>query len=169
MRIYFLRHGIAAEKSVRAYLDDSERPLTREGKQEMRVIGKAMRRLSIGFDRIMSSPYLRSKQTADIVASEQEVSLKVIFSKNLVPGASSLDFLEEVRVMKEEFSSILVVGHEPFLSQCASLLLAPNSPPFLSIKKGGLCKVKIEHWDKTPHALLRWLLTPKQLVSIAHA
>ncbi len=168
MNLYFLRHGIAVEKSARDYPEDSERPLTLAGKREIRVIAKALLRLGFRFDKLLSSPYLRARQTAEVLALEMKPPLKVEFSKNLVPGVSPMDILKEVRGLSEAFPSVLLVGHESFLSQCLCQLLSGNAQSFLTIKKGGLCKVRIEGWDKTPQATLRWLLTPKQLAMMAH-
>jgi phosphohistidine phosphatase len=168
MKLFFLRHGAAEDQSIHDYPDDSVRPLTSDGKKEMRIIGKGMLRLGLEFGRILSSPYLRAKQTAEIVAQELRGSARAEFSQNLIPGASPENLLKEIRSWSKDFKNILLVSHEPFLSHCLSFLLSGNPEPFLVMKKGGLCKIKVENRDKSPQALLKWLLTPSQLAEIGH-
>ena len=68
MKLYILRHGIAVEPGTPGYETDADRPLTSEGERKMRQIAGAMEALELSFDLILSSPYLRARQTAEIVA-----------------------------------------------------------------------------------------------------
>jgi len=61
---------------------------------------------------------------------------------------------------------ILIVGHEPFLSELTALLLMGESRPLIKLSKGGLCKLTIESM-RPPDALLAWLLTREQLVAMS--
>lgn len=167
MKLYHLRHGMAAEKNDREYPDDSQRPLTPGGKREMRTIARGMLHLKFRIDRILSSPYLRARQTAEIVSQEMKLPLKVEFSDHLVPGASFRELLAELHASEKEFSRVLLVGHEPFLSQSLSLILSGTAHAFLPMKKGGICKVSIDRWNEIPCATLKWFLTPKQLMALA--
>ena len=136
MKLYFLRHGMAAEKSDSDYPDDSKRPLTPGGKREMRTIARGMHHMKFRIDRILSSPYLRARQTAEIVSQEMKTPLKVEFSDHLIPGASFRELLKELRVSGKEFSRVLLVGHEPFLRQSLSLILSGTANAFLPMKIG---------------------------------
>ena len=68
MNLYLLRHGIAADPSLPEFTNDAERPLTPKGQRRLRQIVKAMGAFNLSFDVIFSSPYVRTKQTAEIVA-----------------------------------------------------------------------------------------------------
>ena len=76
MNLYILRHGIAVPRGTPG-IKDENRPLTKEGIKKMKEIAEGMLSLGLKFDNIASSPWLRAKQTADIVAKAfgQEVEL----------------------------------------------------------------------------------------------
>ena len=64
MNLYILRHGIAVERGTPGYAKDADRPLTLEGERKLQLIAQAMKALDLAFDLILSSPYLRARQTA---------------------------------------------------------------------------------------------------------
>jgi hypothetical protein len=66
MNIFILRHGIAAEPGAPGIKTDAERPLIPKGEQRLREAAGAMEKMGLSFDAIISSPYLRAKQTAEI-------------------------------------------------------------------------------------------------------
>jgi phosphohistidine phosphatase len=63
MNVYLLRHGIAADPSEPRFKNDAERPLTPKGRRRLREVTRAMGALRLSFDLILSSPFLRAKQT----------------------------------------------------------------------------------------------------------
>ena len=109
MEIYILRHGIAVERGSPGYKKDSERPLTDEGEEKMRQIAKAILAMDLKFDLILSSPYVRAQQTAEIVAAE--LDQEVTFTELLVPDGNSLELIREINDEKPQ--RVLLVGHEP--------------------------------------------------------
>jgi phosphohistidine phosphatase SixA len=80
MNLYLLRHGIAVEPGTAGCELDSERPLTAKGKKRLRVTSQAMKKLELSFDLILSSPFLRAKQTAEIVAKALKLRKKLEFT-----------------------------------------------------------------------------------------
>lgn len=169
MELYFLRHAIAVERGVPGFRDDRKRPLTRKGAQKMRRIAKGMRRLGLDFDLILSSPYVRAKCTAEIVAAAFDAKEKLQFSNPLAADADSQRLIAELKKSHRPRKSILLVGHEPFMSQLISVLLTGNRAAQVVLKKGGLCKLTIGSLRHGPCAKLEWLLTPRQLVRIGKA
>ena len=78
MKLYFLRHAIAAEKSG---LDkDSERPLTPEGIRQMKDVAQGMKKLGLVFDRVISSPFIRARQTAEVACKGVGCKSKIEFN-----------------------------------------------------------------------------------------
>ena len=127
-----------------------------------------MQALALKFDAILSSPYLRARQTAEIVAQTYKIKNKKIhITKNLLPPASIEELLREVRTCFPKSKNVLLVGHEPHLSGMVSCLLKSAQPLDIDLKKGGLCCLKIRPDPKQPNAVLIWLLTPKQLARLA--
>jgi phosphohistidine phosphatase len=162
MEIYILRHGIAVERGSRSYKKDSERPLTEEGVEKMHEIAGTIAEMDLKFDLILSSPLVRAQQTAAIVV--EELGGEVTFTDFLVPGADAKELIAEIN--DEKPRQVLLVGHEPDLSQLISLLTSGSDNVAIELKKGGLCKLTSEKLAFGQCATLNWLLTPKQLRSM---
>jgi len=171
-RLYFLRHAIAVDRDGALYKDDSLRPLTAPGQEKMRRAALGMRALGLKFDAIISSRYLRAKQTAEIVIgaychTSGLKNKKIHLTDKLLPPASIEELLQEIHANFPKAKNILLVGHQPHLTQMISSLLKsdPNgrgqasSLLDIDFKKGGLCHLTLDN----TRATLNWLLTPEQL------
>ena len=160
MELYFLRHGLAGQHGDPKYKDDSLRPLTAQGREKIRRASLGMQALGLTFDAILSSPYLRARQTAEIVALAYNIKNKTIYlTNNLLPPATIEKLLREVNVQFPRSNNVLLVGHEPHLTEMVSSLLKCRKPLSIDFKKGGLCCLRV-----TPeNAVLNYLLTPTQL------
>ena len=159
MEIYILRHGIAVERGTPGYKKDSERPLTKEGEEKMHQIADAMLAMGLKFDLILSSPYVRAADTAQIVASHLDE--EVTFTDFLIPDGNPLELIREINDVRVQ--RVLLVGHEPDLSGLISILISGGSDAAIELKKGGLCRLTTEKLIFGECATLNWLLTPKQL------
>jgi phosphohistidine phosphatase len=167
MIISLLRHGIAAERSSPDGENDSERPLTAKGERRMRRIAEGMLALGLSYDLTLSSPYLRAKQTADIVAQVFKIPSGVQLSDTLTPEGNPRQLVETLHRAAPEQQNILLVGHEPYLSRLISTLLTGNANLPVVMKKGGLCTLDVESLRFGRCASLISLLTPRQLRRMA--
>jgi phosphohistidine phosphatase len=163
--IYVLRHGIAVERGTRGYSKDSDRPLTPEGRKKMRSIARALRQFELSFDLILSSPYVRARQTAEIVVEILEAEDRLKFSEHLAAEGDAEDLVEQLKGLYHSPASVLLVGHEPYLGQLISLLLMGKPDLALTLKKGGLCKLMVQRLVYGRCATLEWLLTPRHLIA----
>ena len=163
MDLYILRHGIAVEFGTPGYEHDADRPLTPEGQRKLRQIADAMEALELSFDRIISSPYLRARQTAEIVAEALDARKRLELSDTLTPGGSMKRLVELLNRLEPSPASVLLVGHEPYLSGLNSLLVSGKETFAVVMKKGGLCKLTTDSLKHGRCAALQWLLTPKQM------
>ena len=68
MDIYLIPHRIAYEPGEPGYEDDTQRPLTDKGRDKMRKVARVLKRLNLKPNVILSSPYLRARETAEILA-----------------------------------------------------------------------------------------------------
>ena len=168
MNIYILRHGLAGEKGSSEYANDADRPLTSEGERKLSKITDAMKTLGLKFDLILSSPYVRTRQTAEIVAEAFKAREKLDFSKTLQPDGDPSELIKVLNRRKAPDSPLLV-GHEPYLSSLISILISGDGRASVTLKKGGLCKLSAESLKYGRCASLRWLVTPKQMLRIAQA
>ena len=163
MNLYLLRHGLAVEPGAHGFARDADRPLTSEGEQKLCKIAKAMGAMGLSFDLILSSPYVRARQTAEIVAEALQARKKLEFSDALVPAGSFKKLVELLNHLRPPPENVVLVGHEPFLSELISLLVSGQVGFAVVMKKGGLCKLCAESLHAGRCAVLEWLLTPKQM------
>jgi len=161
MNLYVLRHGIAVERGAPDFANDSERPLTAEGEKQLRQIATAMKKMDLQFDLILSSPFLRAKQTAEIVAKNLKLKKRLKFSDELKPDGGVKNLFRQLNELKPAPENVLLVGHEPYLSRLISLLVSGGENVAIDFKKGGLCKLKVEKLQTGRCAMLAWLLTPR--------
>ncbi|MGA9452353.1 MAG: phosphohistidine phosphatase SixA [Verrucomicrobiia bacterium] len=163
MKIHVLRHGIAVMRDDLDVENDSKRQLTPKGKRQLRQAVAAMKTLGLRFDLILSSPYLRAKQTAEIVAESLKLKRRLKFSDELAPDGSPKNLVGQLNALKPEPENVLLVGHEPYLSRLISLLTTGDMELAMDFKKGGLCKLEMEKLSYDRCATLAWLLTPRQM------
>ncbi len=163
MDLYILRHAIAGERES---FDgpDSERPLTKEGAKKMKRIAKELKKLDIKFDLILSSPFLRAKETAEIMAEEFHRENVLKFSSNLRVGGNPAALVHEINTGYKKFGSILLVGHEPCLSGLILMLVSGKTDLAITMKKGGICKLSVESLRYGRCATLEWLMAPAQII-----
>ncbi|MBN8582084.1 MAG: phosphohistidine phosphatase SixA [Anaerolineae bacterium] len=162
MNLYLIRHAIAEEETSSG--EDSQRELTDKGAKKMRLIAKGLRTLGVDFDLIVSSPYIRAVQTAEIL-SEVFKKKKFVLSDHLMP-MGDIDLLIAEINEKYSVNSLAIVGHEPYLSTFVSLLTTGGAPIEMTFKKGGVCHLSTDDMHHTRKATLEWLLTPGVLVEL---
>jgi phosphohistidine phosphatase len=142
MDIYFIRHGIAADPSEYEY--DRDRPLTAKGREKTARIAQKIRQIGVKFDRILTSPLVRAKQTAQILL---EIGLSNVVEEfiPLSPGGNIKDFLPiwtELDYTKTE-GAIALVGHQPDLTDWAEQLIWGEIGEKLILKKAGIIGLSV--------------------------
>ena len=166
MNLYIVRHAIAVDRAMVGYETDRERPLTDKGRKTMRQIAKALRKVGVEFDLILSSPYVRACETAEILTDVFKMKKEVVLSDNLIPLGNPELLLGEISE-KYSVDSMAMVGHEPYLSSLIGLLVADNAKMDVTLKKGGVCYLTVDDLHHLDHrATLEWLLTPAILMEI---
>lgn len=164
MNLFILRHGIAVERDPSSFPDDSRRPLTLKGEDRIKLVCDAIQGLDVCFDQILSSPFLRARQTADIVASELDLRNVLCFRDELRPGGDFKAIIRQINLLRPAPENVLLVGHEPDLSHLISQLISGQGEVSIDLKKGGFAKLEIkERLRPARCATLNWLLTPKQM------
>lgn len=160
--LYLVRHAIAEERGP-AYPDDELRPLSAKGMAKFRKAAKGLAELGVSVDRVLSSPLVRARQTADILAAELGGRPQIAESRALAPEAT----FEQLRAELESctrFSSIALVGHEPSIGVLAARLVGLKAP--LEFKKGAVCRVDVDALPPPGPGRLRWFITPKMLARL---
>lgn len=157
MEILLLRHGIAAD--ARPGQPDADRALTGEGKQKLRTLLRRLRKAGVRPSLILSSPYLRARQTAEIACDILAPGAIIVPARALTPGASPQEAWDEIRLYANQ-PSVLCASHEPLCSQLAAFLLGA---PELNVdfKKGALMRIDVDSISPRPRGTLRWLVSPR--------
>lgn len=159
MKLYFLRHGLAGERSEWKG-NDFDRPLTEEGKAKMEAEAVAIAKLDLGLDAILTSPLVRAYQTAEIVARKLKLENKLVKDERLDVDFD-LNRLAKILRSHANAQALMLVGHEPSFSETIGELIGGGR---VVCKKGGLALVELD--DPTSlRGELEWLLTPKLLAS----
>lgn len=154
--LYIVRHAIAAERGSE-WPDDTKRPLTERGINRFKEVVKGLRRLDITVDEVFTSPLVRARQTAEILASGLEGKAPVKVLDALAPGHTAASVMTQLaRVAKRR--RVALVGHEPELGELAAHLIgAGRALPF---KKGGICRIDLGSLTSKSAASLVWFLPP---------
>ncbi len=163
MNLFLLRHGIAVERKEFNHCNDAARLLTQKGKKQLRHVTTAMRTLELDFDLIFSSPLVRASQTAEIIAAKFEFKRHLSYLDELKPSADVKLLIQKIAKLTNIPRNLLLVGHEPDLSQLIALLVTGDLDSGFLLKKGGLAKLEIEKLRFGKCAKLAWLLTPAQM------
>jgi phosphohistidine phosphatase len=157
VEIYILRHGIAELRG--AGRPDGERALTEDGKAKLRKVLARARKAEVAPSLILSSPYTRALETAEMAAEALGYQGQVVRTPALLPGSSPPAVWAEIRSRSNE-RAILLSGHEPLLSATAAHLL--NAPTLkMDFKKGALLRIDLDRLTGDPRGVLKWVFTPK--------
>jgi phosphohistidine phosphatase len=164
-QLLIIRHAIAMEREDFAPSErpDSERPLTDKGIRRMERAADGLHALVPSLHAIVSSPWTRARQTADIVAKRYPDAKR---SENdvMIPSTSPESF---AKWLAGELSSlpahavIAVVGHEPHLGELTEWLI--DSDETIIYKKGGAALLQVERAPRQSAARLIWMRTPAEL------
>ena len=159
-----MRHGDAGNR--KDINNNLERSLTAEGREEVERIAKSLKSLKLDVDMIATSPLKRALETAEIVAEIFQKTKKLETWNELSPEGERKDLLERLSRLNEE-STVLLVGHEPYLSTLMGDLISNKPGARIVLKKGGAAKIVINSLLPKASGELRWLLTPRQLKKLS--
>ena len=158
MIIYFLRHASAGERMSNPKKDE-KRPLDKTGIEQCGYGGRALTALDVQVDVILSSPLKRAAQTASLVGNEMGYEGKLQLTEALRPEASFADF-RKLLDKYAKYESIMVVGHNPNLSEFLGRAISENGcETTVDLKKAGVARVEMERNS----GVMQWCLTPKAL------
>lgn len=160
--LYLIRHGLAEERGDR-WPDDNKRPLTDEGISRMRKATRGLARLGVTVDVVLSSPLVRARQTAEIVAAGLDPRPSLVNIDSLAPDGSFAAIVADLEKHGRK-TRIALVGHEPAVGELAARLIGSRHP--LELKKGAVCRIDLDEIPPGGPGDLRWLLTPKILCAI---
>ena len=160
MDVFLLRHGKAEDAGPG--IGDTDRRLTKKGREEIAAAGRWMAAQELRFDLIATSPLVRAQETAKIIAECLGKKDRLSTWKVLAPGGNPDIVCCQIR-KHPDLHAILLVGHEPLLSALISWIITGNENAAIVMSKGALAKIR--EFSTTPHPSgeLHWLVTAAQM------
>jgi len=166
MRLVLFRHGLAVDRAefLKAKGDDALRPLVPKGRERTIEMAQVLKEWQPDFDLIVTSPFLRSQQTAKILSKELKIS-NLFECAEMAPSAPVTAFAQWLQVHADDSRAVLAVGHEPQLSTFACWCLSGQRESFIDLKKSGMLALELESFAhiKPGTAQLSWHISPKLL------
>ncbi len=161
MQLFIVRHGLAIDREDPKCPPDPERYLTEEGVRKTKEVARGVVALGITADLLLSSPYVRAVQTAEIFAEVLEYpKQKIRRSDLLLPGAEPSLFFRELARDKKS-SAVFCFGHAPHLDDLIATALG-SKHHVTSLKKAGAALIELRRLSP-PSGQLVWLAPPKLL------
>ncbi len=164
MKVYLIRHGIAAERG--AYADDEQRPLIDQGREKTIKVAERLLAAKLKFDLILSSPLVRANQTAQIL-QKQGLAKDIQSFAPLKPDGEIEQWLEWLQKWqaKHRNGQLALVGHQPDLGNWAEMLIWGSIKRQITVKKAGVIGVELPSIGTPISRSTLFLLTsPKWLI-----
>jgi phosphohistidine phosphatase len=155
-RLFLLRHGLAVPHGAEGF-DDDDRPLTEKGERRVRQVARGLKRLGLKLDKIVTSPLPRASRTAEIVADVLNVAFLLEDAPALLPTATPESIRDWLAGRAE--ARIMLVGHNPNLSELLNLLVAGQPRPvFCGLRKAGFAALRD---DPNGRYQIDWITRPR--------
>lgn len=163
MNLYVVRHAEALPIGA-GISRDSERPLSAQGEHDAALMGRVLSLAEPGILTIATSPLVRARRTADILAAQFVTPPRVIAWQVLEPGFDMHDLLD--RVNTHDAAPLILVAHQPDLTEFISWLVA-DAPAGIAFPPGAVACISRAAKPGGNSTRLQWILTPK-LVTTLH-
>lgn len=161
MELYIVRHGIAIDREDPKCPPDPERYLTEEGVEKTKQVAKGVAALTASADLLLSSPYVRATQTAEIFAASLDYAKQKIRRTDLLlPGADPSLLFRELTKDKQS-ASVFLFGHAPQLDDIIATAVG-SKRHLTSLKKAGVALIELKRISP-PIGMVVWVATPKLL------
>lgn len=164
IRLYLMRHATAEPHGGPGR--DAQRPLTEAGRTEARGAARGLKRLKVEPEQLITSPYLRARQTAEAVAALLAPAAALKELGSLRPESDPQATSSDLKAFKAA-KSLMFFGHEPHMSAWVAWLVGGDAGMRCLMKKASVACIEVEHLPPAKGGgLLRWLMTPKQMALI---
>ena len=165
MDLLIVRHAIAVDHGDPGYPRDDDRPLTPEGIHKFRLAARGIKELAAKPDRVVSSPLVRARQTAEILRDAIAPSMEITFTPHLINGANFGDLVAFVTGLNA--GTVALVGHNPHPSEFTAYLVGGKGAASILFKKGAAALVSFPDAPAPGRGTLEWLVQPGALRDIA--
>jgi len=166
MRLHIVRHGIAIATNDPKCPPDAKRALTAEGVKKTQQAMRGLRVLGVEPEVLLTSPYLRALQTAELAADVLKYPVdKIRHSDALLPGTPPANLFKELAKVRAD--EVMCFGHAPHVDLAIAHALGSRSS-ITALKKAGAARLEIETLNPA-RGFLVWLFTAKALRALAQS
>jgi phosphohistidine phosphatase len=159
--IYIIRHADALPLGANGIQCDEDRPLSEAGCKQATVLGKALKKHGISLDLIVTSPLVRSVQTAAHLRKEFQLSEQQVETRDeLAPDGRAKKLARYLNGLSA--NTVALVGHQPDLGMYAGWLIGDKDSA-IQFAKSGIALIRVEGSAAKGSGVLLWLLTPEWL------
>jgi phosphohistidine phosphatase len=162
MILYIIRHAWAGSYGDPAWPDDFERPLTAEGSLRFAQVVRALAQRGFAPQLVATSPLVRCRQTAEVVARQTPLGPRVVELDALVPGSDLAEALAWTVGAADGLEQVAWVGHAPDVGILAGALIG-DATAGIHFAKGAVAAIRFEEAPEAGGGELRWLATAKLL------
>jgi phosphohistidine phosphatase len=158
MDLYLIRHADALALGERGITEDADRPLSEKGENQSQHVGKTLRRQGVVLDKLVTSPLVRARQTADLLLKNWDGPRpEVHVSADLAPDARPRKLARFLRQLGGEH--VALVGHLPHIAYWAGWLLGAKKA-HIEMAKAGIALITCGDGPRKGTGALQWLVTP---------
>lgn len=165
MDVLLIRHAKAGNADPNTWPDDRLRPLTAEGVSEQRAAARAIKKLGITFDFLVTSPLLRATQTAEVVAEVYRWKEPPQVAEELGPSCTAAGVVKLLAKFPPD-ATVALVGHEPSFSRVSAALIGKSGDAAIELKKSGVIGIAFEGHPAPGAGALLYHLKPGHLRKI---
>ena len=163
MNLYIVRHGDARAIGG-AVTMDSERPLSVRGEEDIRLMAQALARVEPSAPRIVCSPLVRARSTAQILGAPYAPVPASEVWDDLAPGVQFKAVLS--RLQSPGTHTVVLVGHQPDMTHLIAYLISDAATEIV-MPPGAMASLVLPQGAGAGAARLQWLLTPDLVRSLA--
>jgi phosphohistidine phosphatase len=166
MEVILVRHAKAENRDPNSWPDDDQRPLTAEGRAEQHAAARAMKKMGIKFDFLVTSPLVRARETAEVLAKAYRWPEAPQVAEELGHGYAVGTVVKLMAKFPPD-SSVALVGHEPDFSRLTAALVSKGGDLNVAIKKSGVVGIEFDGPAESGKGTLLFVLKPGHLRKLA--
>jgi phosphohistidine phosphatase len=162
MDLYIIRHAWAEERDDTQWPNDADRPLSVKGKERFADVVKRLAKQGCAPGIVATSPMVRCRQTAELIAEGVKGKPPVVERQELLPGGDLEGLLAWTAEQSQQHEELAWVGHAPDVGRLAAALIG-NGDASIDFVKGAVAAIRFAGQAKRAEGELRWLTTAKLL------
>jgi len=162
MLLLLIRHAHAGQRDPEQWPDDRDRPISDKGRKTMREVSQALGRLGLRPSLVLTSPWKRAAETAEILVHALDLGQPPVPCPPLAAEPDLVRLADHVGEQPSQ-ATLALVGHSPWMEELGALLLGGSGTALrMDFPKSGVLGIDLA--EIAPGAgELKFLLRPKQL------